>query len=59
MRMLTTETRRRVEEILDRLAKGKPVSLSERIQLNKYSIHIPFVAGKLTQALRMRDNFNL
>ncbi len=57
MRMLTTETRRRIEEIINRLASGKSVTLAERIQLKKYSIHIPFVAGKLTQALRARESF--
>ena len=54
-RMLTTETRRRLEEVLCRLGNGEEVSLEERIQLKKYAIHIPFVAGKLTQALRKRE----
>ncbi len=56
MRMLTTETRRRIEEIINRLAQGHKVSLEERIQLKKYSTHIPFVAGKLAQALRTREH---
>ena len=55
VRMLTTETRRRIEEVLNRLGAGETVSLEERIQLKKYAIHIPFVAGKLTQALRKRE----
>ncbi len=54
--MLTTETRRRLEEILERIAQGETVSLDERIQLKKYSLHIPFVAGKLIQALRKRES---
>ena len=56
-RMLTTETRRRIEEIIERLATGHPVTLEERIQLKKYSIHIPFVAGKINQALKRREEF--
>ncbi len=55
IRMLTTETRRKLEEILDRLSKGDLVTLQERIQLKKYAIHIPFIAGKLTQAHRQRE----
>ena len=55
MRMLTTETRRRIEEIIERLSIGESVTLNERIQLRKYSIRIPFIAGKLSQALRNRD----
>ena len=55
IRMLTTDTRRKLEEILERLSKGDLVSLQERIQLKKYAIHIPFISGKLTQALRQRE----
>ena len=56
VRMLTTETRRRLEEVLTRLGNGVDVSLEERIQLKKYATHIPFVAGKLRQALRKRES---
>ena len=56
VRMLTTETRRRLEGILNRLGNGETVSLQERIQLKKYATHIPFIAGKLTQALRRRES---
>ncbi len=55
--MLTTENRRRIEEIIDRLGTGQSVSLEERIQLKKYSLHIPFIAGKVAQALRRREAF--
>ncbi len=55
VRMLTTKTRLHLEEIINRLEKGEKVSLKERIQLKKYSIHIPFVAGKISQALRKRS----
>ncbi len=56
-RMLTTDTRKKIEDIIDRIGNGRNVSLKERIQLNKYSKHIPFVAGKLSQALRKSKNF--
>ena len=59
VRMLTTETRRRLEKIIDRLGKGEPDSLEERIQLKKYAIHIPFVASKVTQAVRRRELLEL
>ena len=54
-RTLRTDTRRRVEEIIHRLATGKPVSLEERAQLQKYALHIPFVAGQLRRALKHRE----
>ncbi len=55
MRMLTTETRRRLEGIIERISSGEEVSLEERIQLKKYSTYIPFFAGKVNQALRQRE----
>ena len=58
LRMLTTDTRRRLEEVMARLSNGEEVSLEERIQLKKYATHIPFVAGKLTQALRRRESLD-
>ncbi len=54
MRLLTTETRKRVESIINKLSQGSEVSLKERIELTKYSKHIPFIAGKLNQALYKR-----
>ncbi len=54
IRMLSTETRLRVEGIIQRIAAGEAVTLNERIQLRKYSNHIPYIAGKLNQALRKR-----
>ncbi len=54
MRMLTKETRARLQEILTRLANGDEVTLGERIQLQKYSKHIPFIAGLVKQALLKR-----
>ncbi len=58
MRILTTETRRKIEEIISRLAKGDLVTLEERIKLKKYSQHIPFIAGKVSQAIRVRESKN-
>ena len=54
-RTLRTDTRRRVEEIIHRLATGEHVSLEERAQLQKYALHIPFVAGQLRKALKHRE----
>ena len=54
-RTLRTDTRRRVEEIIHRLATGEPVSLEERAQLQKYALHIPFVSGQLRRALKHRE----
>ncbi|ABX08763.1 hypothetical protein [Prochlorococcus marinus] len=54
MRLLTTETRRRLEALIDKISLGDSVSLKERIELDKYSKFIPFVAGKVNQALRKR-----
>ena len=54
-RTLRTDTRRRVEEIIHRLATGEPVSIEERVQLQKYALHIPFVAGQLRRALKHRE----
>ena len=54
-RTLRTDARRRVEEIIHRLATGEPVSLKERAQLQKYALHIPFVAGQLRKALKHRE----
>ena len=51
MRLLTTKTRRKLEDIISRISKGEKVTLNERIDLNKYSNHIPFIAGKLSRAL--------
>ena len=45
----------RVKEIIDRLATGEVVSLEERIKLQKYAIHIPFIAVMLSKAIRNRS----
>tara|TARA_Y100001968_G_C18949712_1_gene522622 strand:+ start:27 stop:209 length:183 start_codon:yes stop_codon:yes gene_type:complete len=56
MAILSTDTRLRLEEIISRLSSGKLVTLQERIELSKYSSHIPYIAGKISQALRKRDS---
>ncbi len=55
MRMLTTNTRRRLESIIGKLSNGDGVTLNERIEIQKYSERIPFIAGKIRQALRKRE----
>jgi len=55
VRSLTTTTRKRVKEIIHRLATGEAVSLDERAQLQKYAIHIPFIASMVSKALRNRS----
>ena len=52
---LTTVTLNRVKEVIGRLATGKVVSLEERIKLQKYAIHIPFIAVMLSKAIRNRS----
>ncbi len=54
-RTLTTDTRRKIEEVISRLAKGGSVSLDERVKLDKYSTYIPFIAGKVSRALKQRE----
>ena len=56
MRIITTETRRKLENIISRLNSYEEVSLTERIELSKYSKHMPFIAGKLNQALKKRNS---
>ena len=58
VRLLTTGTRRRLEEIISRLKAGQTVSLKERVHLAKYSIHIPFIARKITQAIQKRKSLD-
>ena len=55
MRVITTKTRRKLENILSKLSNSEEVSLLERIELSKYSRHIPFIATKLNQALKKRN----
>ncbi len=54
IRSLTTETRRRIEKLIYKISKGQPITLKERIQVEKYSLHIPFIASKLKKAQKNR-----
>ncbi len=58
MRMLIKETRARLQGIISRLANGSQVTLNERIQLHKYSKHIPFIYEALKQALNKREDLD-
>ena len=49
--MISTATRIRVKNILDRLENNQLVSLEERIFLNKLSNVSPLVSGWVTSAL--------
>ncbi len=57
LRKLTTKTRMRIEEIIHRITIDNHVSLKERIELDKYSKHIPFIKSKLEKALAYREWF--
>ena len=54
--MLTTSTRVRIQEILTRVAKGKEVSLEERIYINKYASRNQNVSGWLRKASYLQRN---
>ncbi len=54
--MLTTSSRLRIQEILSRLAKGRLVTLEERIYINKYATKNQNVSTWLRKASRMRLN---
>ena len=50
--MLSTSTRLRLQEILERIACGAPVSLSERVYLQKFADRDATVASWLRRARR-------
>ena len=52
--MLTTSTRLRIQEILNRLAIGKRVTLEERIYINKYAMKNQNVSSWLRKASRLQ-----
>ncbi|WP_320676776.1 hypothetical protein [Prochlorococcus sp. MIT 1300] len=54
--MLTTTTRLRLEKLIERLEKGEQVTLNERIELHKYAIRFPMVAGKLSRVVHKVSN---
>ncbi len=51
--MLSSMTRRKLEVLITRMEEGKEVTLKERVQLHKYSLRYPMLAGKIHQALRI------
>ncbi len=51
MRMLTTKTHLRLEAVIQKLSTGEIVTLQERLELHKYSLRYPLIAGKVSQAL--------
>tara|TARA_Y100001968_G_C18791978_1_gene451596 strand:- start:117 stop:419 length:303 start_codon:yes stop_codon:yes gene_type:complete len=54
--MLTTSTRLRIQEILTRIAKGKEVTLNERIYINKYASNNQNVSAWLRKASYLQRN---
>jgi hypothetical protein len=53
--MLTPATRLRLQGILERIATDAPVTLTERIYLQKFADRDPSVAGWLRQARRRQQ----
>ncbi len=49
--MLSTVTRRKLELIISRISEGEEVSFQERVELHKFSLRYPMIAGKISQAL--------
>ena len=54
--MLTTSTRLRIQEILTRIAKGKEVTLDERIYINKHASNNQNVSAWLRKASYLQRN---
>ena len=54
--MLTTSTRLRIQEILNRLATGDQVTLQERIYINKYATKNQNVSTWLRKASLIQRN---
>jgi hypothetical protein len=53
--MLTPVTRLRLQEILGRIGRDEPVTLRERIYVQKFADRDPTVSGWLRQAKRHRS----
>jgi hypothetical protein len=52
--MLSPSTRLRLQSIVARIGRDEPVSLQERIEIQKFADHNATVAGWLRQARRRR-----
>tara|TARA_B100000902_G_C26575572_1_gene558604 strand:+ start:82 stop:384 length:303 start_codon:yes stop_codon:yes gene_type:complete len=57
--MLTTSSCLRIQEILNRLAQGKTVTLEERIYINKYAMKNQNVSTWLRKASLLQQKQNL
>lgn len=53
--MLTPSTRLRIQAIIERIARSEPVSLSERIYVQKFADRDPSVWGWLKKAQRQQQ----
>lgn len=53
--MLSTSTRLRLQGILERIAEGEAVSLSERVYVQKFADRAPTVASWLRRARRQQQ----
>ena len=56
--MLTTSSRLRIKEILTRIAMGNPVTLQERIYINKYAMKNQSVSAWVRKASVIQRNEN-
>ena len=54
--MLSTSSRLRIQEILTRISEGNPVTLEERIYINKYATRNQNVSNWLRKASRIQRN---
>ena len=54
--MLSTSSQLRIQEILIRMSKGNPVTLEERIYINKYAMKNQIVFSWLRKASRIQRN---
>ncbi|WP_269609308.1 hypothetical protein [Prochlorococcus marinus] len=54
--MLTTSTRVRIQEILNRISNGNEVTLEERIYINKYASRNQNVSSWLRKASHIQRN---
>jgi len=52
--MLTTSTRLKIQHILNRLSNGNPVTLEERLYINKYAKTNQNVSNWLKEATRIQ-----
>ncbi|MFM7314064.1 MAG: hypothetical protein ACKO0M_13010, partial [Cyanobium sp.] len=50
--MLTPSTRLRLQSIVARISRDEPISLQERVEIQKHADHNATVAGWLRQARR-------